>query len=40
MHAVTGKAMRNVGFYTRCGFTERATAPWNGHEIVFLAREL
>ena len=21
MHAVTGKGMRNVGFYTRCGFT-------------------
>ncbi len=40
MHAVTGKAMRNVGFYIRCGFTERATVPWNGHEIVFLAREL
>ena len=40
MHAVTGKGMRNVGFYARCGFTERATALWNGHAIVFLAREL
>ena len=40
MHAVTGKGMRNVGFYTRCGFSERATAPWNGRQIVFLAREL
>ena len=27
MHAVTGKGMRNVGFYTRCGFVERATRP-------------
>jgi GNAT superfamily N-acetyltransferase len=40
MHAVTGKGMRNVGFYIRCGFIERATAPWNGRQIVFLAREL
>ena len=40
MHAVTGKGMRNVGFYTRCGFVERATAQWNGREIVFLGREL
>ena len=40
VHAVTGKGMRNVGFYTRCGFTERATAPWNGREIVFLGRAL
>ena len=40
MHAVTGKGMRNVAFYTRCGFTERATALWNGHPIVFLGRQL
>ena len=40
MHAVTGKGMRNVGFYTRCGFVERATALWNGREIAFLGREL
>jgi len=32
--------MRNVRFYIRCGFNERATAPWNGREIVFLGREL
>jgi hypothetical protein len=32
--------MRNVRFYTRCGFVERATAPWNGREIAFLGREL
>jgi GNAT superfamily N-acetyltransferase len=40
MHVVTGKGMRNVGFYTRCGFSERASALWNGREIVFLGREL
>jgi GNAT superfamily N-acetyltransferase len=40
MHVVTGKGMRNVGFYARCGFTERATAPWNGRQIVFLAGAL
>ena len=40
MHAVTGRAQRNVGFYVRCGFTERAAAAWNGREIVFLGREL
>jgi GNAT superfamily N-acetyltransferase len=40
MHAITGKGMRNVGFYTRCDFTERATAQWNGRQIVFLGREV
>ena len=40
MHAVTGKGMRNVGFYLRCGFTEQATALRNGGQIVFLARTL
>ena len=40
MHAVTGKGMRNVGFYVRCGFSERAAAVWNGRQIVFLGREL
>ena len=40
IHAVTGKGLRNVGFYVRCGFTERAAAVWNGREIVFLGREL
>jgi hypothetical protein len=40
MHVVTGKGMRNVGFYTRLGFTERAAADWNGRTILFLGREL
>ena len=37
MHVVTGKAMRNVRFYTRCGFAELGEAIWNGSELVFLA---
>ena len=40
MHAITGRGLRNVGFYVRCGFSERAAAVWNGREIVFLGREL
>jgi GNAT superfamily N-acetyltransferase len=40
MHVVTGKGMRNVGFYRRCGFAERASASWNGRQIVFLAHRL
>jgi GNAT superfamily N-acetyltransferase len=40
LHAVTGRAMRNVRFYERCGFREEGAANWNGREIVFLARPL
>ena len=40
MHVVTGKAMRNVRFYDRCGFAERGATMWNGREVVFLARAL
>ncbi len=40
MHVVTGKGMRNVRFYSRCGFVERGTAPWNGGTIVLLGRDL
>ncbi len=40
MHVVTGKAMRNVRFYERCGFVERAAAPWNGTTIVLLGKDL
>jgi GNAT superfamily N-acetyltransferase len=40
MHVVTGKDMRNVRFYLRCGFNERAIALSNGRKIVFLGREL
>jgi len=40
MHAVTGKAARNVRFYLRCGFAEHGTAWWRGRELVFLGRAL
>ncbi|KAB2918380.1 MAG: GNAT family N-acetyltransferase [Hyphomicrobiaceae bacterium] len=40
MHVVTGKGMRNVRFYERCGFAERGSTTWNGREIVFLGRDL
>jgi GNAT superfamily N-acetyltransferase len=40
MHVVTGRGMRNVRFYARCGFAERGSAHWNGREIVLLGREL
>lgn len=36
MHVVTGASMRNVRFYERCGFAERARALRNGRELVFL----
>jgi GNAT superfamily N-acetyltransferase len=40
MHVVTGRGMRNVRFYQRCGFIERACVPWNDGEVVFLGRLL
>jgi GNAT superfamily N-acetyltransferase len=40
MHVVTGRGMRNVRFYQRCGFRERGAAPWKGGTIVFLGRTL
>jgi GNAT superfamily N-acetyltransferase len=40
MHVVTGEGMRNVGFYARCGFSERGRAVWNGRQVLFLGREL
>jgi GNAT superfamily N-acetyltransferase len=40
MHVVTGKGMRNVTFYLRCGFVELAAAPWNGGTILFLGKSL
>ena len=40
MHVVTGRGMRNVRFYERCGFVERDSAPWKGGEVVFLGRAL
>ena len=40
MHVVTGRGMRNVRFYERCGFTERGFVERNGGQGVFLARSL
>jgi GNAT superfamily N-acetyltransferase len=40
MHVITGEGMRNVGFYLRRGFLQRARADWNGRAVVFLARDL
>jgi GNAT superfamily N-acetyltransferase len=40
MHIVTGRGMRNVRFYERCGFRELGSAERNGGASVFLAREL
>jgi GNAT superfamily N-acetyltransferase len=40
MHVVTGRAMRNVRFYERCGFKERAIALRQGRDLALLGREL
>src|SRR5262245_15069764 len=40
MHVVTGRAMRNVRFYQRCGFVECGSTMWNGRELAFLGRSL
>jgi GNAT superfamily N-acetyltransferase len=40
MHVVTGKGMRNVRFYEKCGFALVASAPWHGREVVLLGRDL
>ncbi len=40
IHVVTGRQQRNVGFYTRLGFIERARAPRGTSEVLLLARVL
>ena len=40
MHVVTGRGMRNVRFYERCGFVEVGSATRGGGEAVFLGRLL
>ena len=40
LHVVTGRAMRNVRFYERCGFVERGSTRRSGRELVFLGRQL
>lgn len=40
VHVVTGADARNVAFYTRAGFEERARTDWNNHEVIFLGRKV
>ena len=40
LHIVTGKGMRNVGFYARNGFEVLAEAPWKGSHVVLMGRTL
>jgi GNAT superfamily N-acetyltransferase len=40
MHVVTSAGARNVRFYERVGFRERARTVVNGRELVFLGRRL
>jgi GNAT superfamily N-acetyltransferase len=40
VHVVTGRGVRNVGFYERLGFIERGGLATNGRDIVFLGRDL
>jgi GNAT superfamily N-acetyltransferase len=40
IHVVTGKGMRNVGFYLRNGFVHLAETEWNGKHVVMLGRRL
>lgn len=37
-HVVTSRGMRNVSFYNRNGFIERAATCWKNRELVFLGR--
>lgn len=38
MHVTTGRGMRNVGFYLRCGFAELGVLERNGGAMLFLGR--
>jgi len=40
VHVVTGARSRNVGFYNRLGFLERATATFNDNPVVLLGRDV
>lgn len=40
VHVVTGRGMRNVGFYLANGFAERGTLSNDGAELLFLGRDL
>lgn len=40
VHVVTGRGMRNVAFYGRLGFIERAAADYNRRAVVLLGRDV
>lgn len=40
VHVVTGRGLRNAGFYERQGFHEEGHIDWQGRDLVFLARSL
>jgi GNAT superfamily N-acetyltransferase len=40
VHVVTSRGMRNVRFYTACGFSEAGSSAWNNREILMLGRAL
>ncbi len=40
VHVVTGRGVRNVGFYTRLGFAERGSQPTANGAMVFLGRNV
>lgn len=40
LHVVTGRGVRNVRFYTACGFAEVASVVWRDRELVMLGRTL
>lgn len=40
VHVVTGRGMRNVGFYLRNGFAQLGEAEWRSGHVVFLGRAL
>lgn len=40
VHIVTGRGMRNVGFYQRLGFREHGEATFNGRPVVLLGRDV
>ena len=40
MHVVTGRGLRNVRFYSACGFAEVGSFIWHDRELVMLGRAL
>lgn len=40
VHIVSSRGMRNLSFYAKCGFAERAVIDWNGSELVLMGKLL